>query len=165
MYSHNSLLLEGDQVEIQEFVERAKYRNKEEALTTDFSFRKFIPVPKGLSNEWEWCKDNWGVDWENIVYYNAQKQTYYFNYDESLASAIQGFLVMSKQSPQIKFTFEYFNFDFEDENLAVRGKTEFRDGVMISEEKSRVRVIKCSCCDNIKSYEKIEQSEDLIDAS
>ena len=156
MYSENSLLLEGDQTEIQRFVEQAEYPSENDKMGTAFSFQKFIPIPKGVSNDWDWCEDNWGIDFDIEAYFDKQKQIYYFNYIEACDSAIKGFLVVSKQFPQIKFTFEYYNHDFEDRSLATYGELEFRNGIIELEEKDIVRVLKCPNCDYISGHAKFK---------
>jgi hypothetical protein len=158
------LLLEGDQTEVQEFVKQAKhsYKNEEgDTIETDLSLQKFIPMPDGISGWfacYNWCVVNWGVNSDIEAQYNKQKRAYSIPVDNDFEdhSPLRAFLAISKQFPQIKFTFEYYDCDLKEMNFAMYGKTEFRNGVvMASEENSRVRVVRCSRCESIKSHEKV----------
>jgi len=166
IYCENLLRLDGKEAEIQRFVGQAKRKNEE--IETDFSFQKFLPVPEYLESdpiqEERWWIDNWGIWGDVEALYDEQRQAYQFTVEDNGEPPIRGLFAISKRFPYIRFTLEYYKFQDEKNDLATRGRIEFQNGEPLSEKECRVQVIRCQCCRSIKSYKRIKQSGNSIDA-
>jgi len=172
---HNFLKIEGCKESIQRFVKQARniYRYGDQVLQTVFSFQKFIPPPKelenagpvfdkrnlmliaklGYDNWWDWCGANWGTNIDvEVASYDEKAHSFTFITEEE--PPVKAIFTISKQYPSLKFTFEYKDFKYDDEEVASYGRFECQDGKIANEESSKIRAMHCRC-NSIVAYVKL----------
>ena len=171
-YCENYLKLEGDEAEINRFVEKTKIEHEGE---TDYSFfiPEFLEFPKdykntpkseeerqeliskyGYDNESDWCIANWGTDDDCVEasYDESMHILTFVTWDSPPDKAI---IAISKQFPTLKFTFEYKNFKAKEEPVADFGRFICQDGKIELEEYSKIKVVFCPACKQVTTYTKL----------
>ena len=168
----NCLRLEGDEAEINRFI--AKTRTEDEGETTyGFNISEFLEFPEDLINTpkseeerqrliskfghdnlSDWCIANWGTD-DDCDGAEYDEDTHSLTFITCDSTPDKAIVVISKLYPTLKFTFEYKNFNYEDEAVADFGRFVCQNGKIESEEYSKVKAAFCPACDQVMTYIKI----------
>lgn len=101
----------------------------------------------------DWSMEKYGVDIAIPVIYDKGANSYTFIVDPALGVDI--FIKISEQFREVKFTYEYKDFKYEEEEIADYGKFICQNGNIEYIDHCKIRCSFCPDCGSVKSFEQI----------